>query len=146
MVVDLVGQVHAQKFLLLFLGLHIALNLIERFFWAKVRLIIKFLNNFLGVCSLLLFYDLVPDKVNMISVLLLLARFLSAIHLIHVVHGSVELIFLEFTLLLHSLNLLVKSTNCLLVHIANLVKITNAFVCGMIIDSERTLRSQKLGH
>jgi len=139
LVVDLVGQVHAQKVLLLFLSLHIALNLIERFFWAKVRLVIKFFNDFLSVCSLLLFYDLVPDKVNMIFVLLLLVRFLSTIHLIHVVHGGVELVFLEFTLFLHTLNLLVKSTNCLLVYIADLVKITNAFVCRVIIDSKRTL-------
>lgn len=139
MVVDLVGQVHAQKVLLLFLGLHIALNLVERFFWAKVRLVIKFLNDFLSVCSLLLFYDLVPDEVNMISVLLLLVRFLSPIHLIHVVHGGVELVFLELSLFLHSLNLLVESTNCLLVYIANLVEISNAFVCRVIIDSERTL-------
>ena len=139
MVVDLVGQVHTQKVLLLSLGLHIALNLVERFFWAKVRLVIKLFNNFFSVCSLLLFYDLVPDKVNMISVLLLLVRFLSAIHLIHVVHRGVELVFLEFTLFLHSLNLLVKSTNRLLVYIANLVEITDAFVCRVIIDSERTL-------
>lgn len=128
LVVDLVRQIHAQKLLLLLLGLHIALNLIKRFFWAEMGLVIKFLNGFLSIVSLLLLNDLVPDKGHMVIVLLLLAILLSPVHLVNVVHRRVELILLELALALDPLNLTVESIDGLLVYISNLVKTAGALV------------------
>lgn len=103
--VDLVGQVHAQKVLLLLLRIHIALNLVERFFWTEMRLVIKFLNDLLVLLPPLLFLNLVTNEVDVVFVLLLLAVFLGALNAIHVVHSRVELILLLLAHTLHALNL-----------------------------------------
>lgn len=139
LVVDLVGQIHAQKLLLLLLCLHIALNLIERFFWAEMWLVVKFFNGFLSVCHSLLLNDLVPDKVNMILILLLLTVSLSTVHLVHVVHGGVELIFLKFSLSLDPLDLLVEPADGLLVHASNLVVGVRSLVRRVVVNCEWTL-------
>lgn len=126
--VDLVGQVHAQKVLLLLLSIHIALNLVERFFWTEMWLVIKFLNDLFLLLPPLLFLNLVANEVDVVFVLLLLAVFLGTLNTVHVLHSRVELSLLLLAHSLHSLNFLVESIDGQLIDVSNLVVGIEAFV------------------
>ena len=117
--VDLVGQVHPNEALLLFLGVHVPLNLLKCLLWAKVGLVIKRFDCASHLLGASLLGDLVLDEflVNLVlhPLLLLLLHLVT----VHPVDSRVEVILLRLTDLLHVLYLLVETSQGHLVDIGH---------------------------
>ena len=84
--VDLVGQVHLQKLLLLLLLLKTLLDLIERLLRAEVRLVVERLDLLLYVLDTLLFRNLFADKLAVGTVLFDAVLVFEGLLTVHVVN------------------------------------------------------------
>ena len=69
--VDLVGQVHLQKLLLLLLLLKTLLDLIKRLLRAEVRLVVEALDDIFRILTCCLLSDLVAQEFTVDPILLL---------------------------------------------------------------------------
>ena len=69
--VDLVGQVHLQKLLLLLLLLKTLLDLIERLLRAEVRLVVEALDGIFRILTCRLLSDLVAQEFTVDPILIL---------------------------------------------------------------------------
>ena len=102
-------QVHLEELLLLLQVIESLLNIVKSFFWAEMRLVVKHFDGLLCCLPLLLFCDLAPKEIRVLTVLMLPILSLEELHFVHVIDGRVELLLLVVSCLLYTLDLLVET-------------------------------------
>ena len=85
------------------------LYIVKSFFWAEMRLVVKHFNGLLSYLPFLLFCDLAPKEIRVLTVLMLPILNLEELHFVHVIDGRVELLLLVVSCLLYTLDLLVET-------------------------------------
>lgn len=85
-------EVHLNEIFLLLGRVETFLNLVKRFFWAEVRLVIQRLHLLFCSLSHLLLHDLVLKELAILRILVVPVLSLQVLHPIHIVHGRVELV------------------------------------------------------
>ena len=128
------------------MGLQVLLDLVERFFGAKMRLVVQSLDLLLSILDTLLLLDLVADEVNVGHVHLDTVGGSEGVLAVHVVHHRIELFLLRLTTLLNVDVPLVETVEGLLVDSTNCFIGAAALVCSMIVDGKGALRAEELGH
>mmetsp|Transcript_20328 Transcript_20328/g.27484 ORF Transcript_20328/g.27484 Transcript_20328/m.27484 type:complete len:376 (-) Transcript_20328:1275-2402(-) len=144
--VDLVGQVHLQEVLLLLLTIQVALDLVESFFGAEMRLVVEGIDGLLDLLSALLLSDLVADVVAVGTVLLHTVLVFECLLSVHVVDSRVELLLLALSRLLNVVHVLVEAGQSLLVDVANRFITATALVGCVVVHREGALRAEELRH
>ena len=83
--IDLVGQIHLEELLLLLGSLKHALNLVESFLGAEVRLVVEVFDSVRLDLGSLLVGNLAAQEVDVVFVLSAARLLLDGIHPVHVV-------------------------------------------------------------
>lgn len=145
-VVHLVGQVHSQVLLLLFMGVEVDLDLVKCLLGAEIRLVVQRINRLRHLFDICLFSNLVPNEVLVGLVHLDSALCSKGLLPVEVVDGGVELILFCLTTLLHTLSVSIVARKSLLIDSTNRFKSLAALESRMIIDGKGTLRAHELRH
>ena len=139
-------EVHLYKVFLLLSSIETFLNLVKRFFWAEMRLVIQCFDLFFSSLSHLLLHDLVLEELSILRILVLPVLRLQVLHPVHVLHGRVELILFVLPNLPYILRLFLVAGEGLLVDAAHGFVGVGPFVLGVVVDGEGPLRSHELRH
>ena len=143
---DLLGQVGPKELSFLPLRVEVALDLIEGLLRAKVSLVVQRVDILLNLLDVGPFVHLIADEVTVGLVHHHTVVVGEGVLLVHVVDGGVELLLLELTAPLNTLNIAVETGESLLIYGSDRFKSAATFVSSVVINSEGALRAEELRH